>query len=696
MPLTIINIKNIGTGGMNTDSPPWAVGSTQASHMQDVVIYEGIAHQRRGYENYLDFNSSASSVVDAGTYDIRATGQRISAMTAIASGNYAVYATNHAAPAWTSVVAPTGISPLPQYLARAQYQDEILFCDQLGIYPMLRYMGNTAAPITALGTSIAAGSAVVPVTGATFASSVNTDTGLFLHPYVSQEAPSLRVTKRDNANFTVKNINFAAAASNVSSLSVLSPWGTTWPAVSVNSDGLVTWSGSTITGDGTQFTGGSWGSVFVGSGQLAQMNDSIRAQEPTKWVQYPISSLGSPSATTLNTRGTLISVTGSVAFDVMRRCPFREVEIHQECVWGTGVSQYPRRVYYSPPQWDLQTPPGLAPPWNGVAEFFDPNDGRLRFTDIEGSGDGDRVMALISSDGPLLILTSRACWGAYGTTWPNFQRQLVAAGAGCIDTRAAVSQNAYGQYWAGENGIYGFRAGKVTDLTSGRINTQWRDLMRRYEAGTGSYVVAGLARNHLIVSAHLTRGGTDKDVTLACNLGTGAWSELTNIPATSFQMPAIASEETLVTSLKASNQLVNLSPALAMTGTAKDANGVAPQLSITLGSGNHDAGDPDGEARLVELRLNAVVEDATIGDDPSALRITTVSDGAVAQEKTSRTSSEVISAQTDDDLSRVRVRVGNAGRTHAVTIATETTANANERIGVVEVGMNVRKRRASR
>jgi hypothetical protein len=716
MPESIINIRGIGTGGINTDKPAWGISSTEASAMSDVIIYNGLATQRRGWANFGPVNSAIDSFTQGGIYEVRATGITTDVMSANVTvsslSERAIYARNQTGSTWLPVFTSNGTFPVgakPEYVARAQYQDEILFCDRKGIYPMLRYLGSPSQDVfTTITANINTSSAVIPysmIVGAG-GSAIGSEPGVFMYPYVSQEAPSFRLiqnsmTAGGSGSATAKNLSFVAAASSAGDSSVIQSWGTTWPAVSVNDSGTVAYTSPTITGTGTEFSGGAWGSVFVPTGKYRPMGDSIRVQDTTstngKWTQLAISSLAAPSGSpsivrAMTVRGTLPTLTGA-QYDIMRRCPFAEVEVHQECLWGTGVSQYPNRVYYSPRLWDMQTPPELTPPWNGITNFYDPNSGTLRYTEIEGSGDGDKVVALISSDGPLLILTRRACWGAYGT-WPNFQRQLVAAGAGCIDNRSAVGTNAYGHYWAGESGIYGYRAGKVTDLTAGRINTMWRDWMKLYQESTGSYVVAGVTRNHLIVSAYVTRGVT-KTMTLACNLGTGAWTELSNIPATSFQAPALSSgEEQLIASLSGSKQLIDVTPAISMSGTARDANGTSPKLSMTLGSANHNQGDPDTEARLVELRVGAVVKGAV--GDTSSITVTTRSNGATHQADTESVATSVIASSPYSDPQRARVRVGNTGRTHTVTVETESTQTANGTIAVLELGMNVRKRRATR
>jgi hypothetical protein len=714
MPQSYINMTAIGTGGINTDSPPWAVSSTQAQQMRDVVIHKGLATQRRGWANYLSslpYTTTTPAVpllpTAVGTYFVGANGLMSTVAAVDEGGKYAVYSQNQVDTTWKSVLFATAVIE-PQYVPRAQYQDEILLCDQNGIYPMLRFMGKSDGSLSGLSVSIPANSGVLTLatTGGSGAasgqgiipvpswSSLDLQVGAFVHPIVNREVPSFRVTKQTSDSFTVRDVKFTTAASAAAATSTLQMWGTTWPTVSVADDGLVSWAtgSSTIDGNGTTFTGGSWGSVFIGSELLIPMSDSIRAALATKFVQYAPSAV--TSATAMTVRGTLPDLLGEkVPYEIMRRSPFRDVEVHAECLWGTGVKQHPTRVYYSTRGWDMQTPPRLTPPWNGSNDFFEPNAGMLDYVEVGGAGSGDRVMALLSSDGPLLMLTERSCYGAYGK-WPSFEKQMIAPGAGCIDTRSAVGVASYGQFWAGDLGIYGYRRGKVTELTSGRINDYWRRLMRKYDSATGSYVVCGVAKNHLIVSVKVT-SGDDETVTLGCNLGTGAWTEFSNMPATGMHTPSVwDDDEKLLAALSGSPQLVDIAPAINMEGTARDADGTSPKLLITTGSGNASQGDPDPETRLVELRIGGVINDAS--DEPASFDLSVTSLGGSRQAKTESTITGILEGQDNPDIRRERVRIGNSGRTHEITIETSSTPAGNTLIALAEIGMNTRKRRAAR
>lgn len=708
MPQGYMNMNGIGTLGINTDAPPWSLDARAAQAMRDVIINNGLATQRRGWENYLGA-ASINNIAGVGVYRIASLDALVSVISQ--AGTDAVYSQSKLTGNTWEVVRSSGggnITPPPQYVPRAQYQDEILLCDQNGVWPMLRFMGRASTVTTGLDVTIPANSSTFSLIG-TLANGTPDGPGTFLHPLLATDSASLRVTKRSGQNLSLRNINFTNQVQSYAGENggVLFMWGTTWPAVSVYSDGLIVPDTTTatlpypMTFDGGVPTG-DWGRIYVGAdAATAPLSDSIRVATKEKWVQRGIKAV-TTSPLGITTRSSLGVTPGAnnealkMPYEIMRRCPFRDVEVHKECLWGTGVKEHPSRVYYSSRQWDMQTPNRLTPPWNGSTQFFAPDDGMLDYVDIEGSGDGDIVIALLSSDGPLLILTQRSCYGAYGS-WPTFERQMIAAGAGCIDTRSAVGAPAYGQFWAGESGVYGYRRGKVTDLTGGRINNFWRALMRQYDADNNSWVVSGIARNHLIVSAHVTRG-TTRDVTLGCNLATGAWTELSNMKATAMHAPTVwGDEEQLVAALEGRYTLSDLAPAINMTGGAKDADGTEPQLLITSGSAHPGQGDPDGESRVIEVRVGGIVQDSPLASpDDSSLTLEVRSDGAVTQSTTTSQATGVLQATTAADIRRERLRVGNAGRTHSVTITTANTSANNATIAVAEVGMNVRKRRATR
>jgi hypothetical protein len=156
-------------------------------------------------------------------------------------------------------------------------------------------------------------------------------------------------------------------------------------------------------------------------------------------------------------------------------------------------------------------------------------------------------------------------------------------------------------------------------------------------------------------------------------------------------------DEKLLAALSGRKQIIDIAPAINMDGGAKDADGVEPQLSIVSGSGHAGQGDPDGEWRLTELRIGGVVTDSPVDTgDRTSLTVTVRSDGAVTQGTSVDTNTGVLNSSTSTDIRRERIRIGNSGRTHAVTITTANTSANNQKIAVAEVGMNVRKRRAPR
>jgi len=715
MGLELFNMIAPGTGGIVTDKPDWAIGVADATHIVDAINYEGILTQRRGWAYYRTAVPNAASLTSASRFLVPFTNTTVDIVSGLNNASpqaSTIWAWNGSD--WQAVITPFG-SPLPDYIARAQYQDEILLCDQNGVYPMLRFMGRISSPGSGYSAAILAnspiltlgtGAGTVPIgilsSGATVVTSTAVSSagvagpGSYVHPIGSKEVPSFRVERRDagSADFSLKNVKFATAFTAGANETAVTMYGTAWPAVSVNNDGLVTPAASTaLAGTGTTFngTGAVWGNVTVGTGANVGFSDSIRIQYAAKWSQYGVASVGSDTALTLRQTA---EASAATSYDVMRRLPFTDVEVHKECLWGCGVKQYPSRVYYSPRNWDMQTPPEMTTPWNGVTDFYEEGTGKLRYVDVTGENSGDPVRALLSSDGALLILTARAVYGVFGN-WPDFTRQTIAHGAGCIDSRSAIAKGAYGQFWAGENGIYGYRSGTVSDLTSGKINTEWRDLMRRYDKSAGSFVAAGLVMNHMIVSAYVTTGGTEQR-TYACNLGTGSWTRLANTKVVGFYDPGLWGEgEKLLAVLQGSTRPVDIAPAINMSGISRDENGVSPLLYYSSGTGVHNQGDPNDESRLVEVRVIADNYEKIEEDPPSVLSVSVVSSGALDRAATDpiTTAAGTITADQDPRIKRKRMDVGAVGRQHQIIVQTTTTASTNTKIALNELGMNIRKRR---
>lgn len=698
-------VRAPGTGGIVTDRPAWSLGPEQAQALVDGIDHQGLIRQRRGWAYHLPTGPELALADSIGRYRFTMPNVTRTLMTVGAS----LYGYDGSV-WWKIGFGAAGKTPTPpRYIPRAQYRDEVLLCDQSGHWPMLRYGGGLAYA-TYVGAGVTSGvMGLAPATigvNATMSDGKETLTAAWGTPFSGIPVGAFATwappdggcgasIKIKNATSTVLSLETLRASGSTTLTNALAGmWGTAWPGVEVYDAGTVTIASGAITGNGTGWTGQQWGSVY-GASATDDMPyaDAIRVTRASTWTMHHLNEVTGAAAAGLATGAAGNNITDA-QYAMCRRLPFADVAVHNECLWGTGVAQHPTRVYYSPPNWNPAMPPEVAPPgaYNlAMSTFYEPRAGLLRYVNVPGDFDGNPIVALLSSDGPLLVLKRQAAYGIYGN-WPSFTQQMVAPGAGCIDLRSACSAPGYGAFWAGENGIYGYRAGKVVDMTAGKINQAWRALMRRYNAATGSYVSCGIVNNHLIVSAYVTISG-NTSVTYALNIGTGAWSQLTNFSLRAMQAPVIPGENSALLAVRNSTESrpINVAPAVDMSGTARDADGTSPALALTTGSGTTSGNDPDAESRLLDVSVTARIGDGATKS--TALTVTATSRDALDQGQD--TSASVTAGTITDSTSnaRHRMRVGTAGRQHTLTIQSTATASDNTEVVIEEIGFTTRERR---
>jgi hypothetical protein len=188
-----------------------------------------------------------------------------------------------------------------------------------------------------------------------------------------------------------------------------------------------------------------------------------------------------------------------------------------------------RRVYYS--ALPTETIPVGAQLYAGAHYIDTATWPLLNYFEIPGA---DPIVAIEPiDDNRLLILTSQDVVIFEGnlitqlaTTSPSITFSVYSLGttSGCLSD-LSVCKTPGGVVWAGAEGIFAYappsnraRAG-VHDLTDGKINTYWRQLVRGSSFSVhGSYYVRG----HYFISGE--SGGSTW--ALCVNLATGAWSRL--------------------------------------------------------------------------------------------------------------------------------------------------------------------------
>lgn len=384
------------------------------------------------------------------------------------------------------------------------------------------------------------------------------------------------------------------------------------------------------------------------------------------------------------------------AYQVLAPMPFKDAAAHKESLWGTGVAQYPNRVYVGPPGWNLSFPPGFELPFDPTDDTTSPNanDFLMEYRDVPSPFDGDPNVAILTSPNPLLVLKRHAVYGIYGQPGLGLTTDLIADGVGCIDIRSAQSFDE-GQFFASEQGIMWYVGGQLRDLTAGKINREWRALVRDFDYGTSDYCSIGLASGHLVV--HITTGGGVTQRTYLCDLRDQSWqSRITNVRPRYMFTSRIAGEKEKLLAVQDTNQgrVLDLAPMIDGSGIAKDGDGDSPRLQAHTTSALGQANGIDGLTRLIDLDVHANVYDAGAAGS-TQMAVSVVSGGGVQNEADSTKTLTKINSDAVDRIDRKPYRVARDGRFHQVRLDVDTlgTNTAATKVEIAQVVATVRDAR---
>lgn len=659
------------TGGMVTDIPAHGIGPQHSAFAQDGYSPRGLFRQRKGWQ----YDGTTADVADDLVTVWRNKFVLADVTRTVTGDDDGDLFIHNAAAAGTSI-----FSGSVEYLARAVYNDELLFCAQDGESEMVRYSGSSLSsfPITASGTmTYTQGEATL--SGGTW--SATPDVGSFLSVVNTNNdagALHIRILSSSTSTSTLEGIRNGSTL--VPRSEEVNPYGVAYPCVSVYDAGTMTVSSNTATGYGTKwaddYTNKSADMVLILSGSSASHGfiDSDQAITNTSMAVNLAA-----EATKRNYR-------------ITRACPFTDVAAHKSSLWGTGNAVYPNRVYVGPPGWNISFPPGFTLPFDASAGLTssNANDFLMDFIDVPSPFDGDANVAILTSPGPLLVLKRHAVYGLFGS-YGGISVDLIADGIGCIDIRSAWSYDE-GQFWAGESGIYWYVNGEVRDLTAGKINRDWRQLTEDFDYGTSDYCSLGLVSGHLVV--HITTGGGVTQRTYLCDLRDQSWqSRLTNVNARCFFTSRVSGEDERCYFVSDDDQgrVMDLAPAFDGTGTAKDDDGTSPRLQARTTSAMGQADGVSGLTNLVDLDVHANVYDAGAAGSTS-MSVSVVSGGGVANEADSTKTLSAINSDTEDRIDRHHYRVGRRGRLHQVRLDADTlgTDDADTLVEVAQIDAFVR------
>lgn len=663
------------TEGMVTDRPAHSLGPRHSTFAQDGFSPEGVFKQRQGWA----YDGTTADVADnlAAVYRTKFILADVT-QTITVDDDGQVFRHNSAS-AGTNLWNTTGAAAA---LPRAVYRDELLVCAQDGVGQLRRYSGVASVPSVSSGTGTWT-SGQATITGYTFASAPTPGAFFgFPKPGTANARPIFypRILAGTTTSVTLENV-LAGSTESINSTNIPQVWGFPVACVSVYEAGTATVSTNTVTGYGTEW------------------NSTYDRKSGDAFLILPVGSdavLGNVDGVSSDTSMTVYMADQATksSYRILRSMPFKDVAVHKGSLWGTGVAEFPSRVYVGPPGWDISFPPGFIPPVDPTAAFSssNANDFLMDFIDVPSYFDGDDNIAILDSPNPLLVLKRKAVYGIYGS-YPNFSVDPIHEGAGCIDIRSAQSYEE-GQFWAGENGIYWYRNGQVIDLTRGRINREWRNLTRDFDYGVNDYCTLGMSQGHLVI--HITTAGGTIQRTYLCDLSDGSWqSRITNFDVRYMHTSMVPgeAEKLLAVSDDRQGRVLNFAPALDGSGTAKDDAGTAPILKAYTGK-NLDGSGIDRSKRMIDLAVHANLYD--VSDAATSMSVDVVSEDALNDEATETTALTDIDSDTTDRIDRhYRRGVNIPGRRHQVQLSVDTvgTDDADTKVEIHQINLSWRNTR---
>lgn len=609
-PVRQIQVPALGAGGRNTDKASWQLTPSElADGSLDTTLYQGVLRRRRGFKLTQNNNNT---LYDKNQAVYRANFGLVGRTTTITIGasSNASYTPalvdNNGTAIWSSVDVTT--------LPRAMYRDQLLLCTQDGLQNMKLYTGLGWQPSSQLFSSGAlqttVNQAIITPAGSFFSTK-----GAYL-PLANQTITSFpvyypRVVAATTTTQTIEDMRTATAGGFTSAAPI--PFGFTYPCVVVYNAGTVSITNNTATGVGT-----NWTNIVTSYQSLSGTGLMGFLETGTSPLHHYYFIPATPATdTSLTVYGPNIT---DQAYALTARAPFKDVCVHNEVLYGAGVAQFPSRVYVSPAEWNMAYPPGAILPFDPTSEFTSnsPTDFILDFIDVPSYNDGDPIVALLNTDGPRLVLKKGSIYGLYGEP-PNLTVRLIHSGDGCIDIRSAISVTG-GSFWAGSNGIYRYLNGKFMELTSGWMHNEWRALTN---AGI-DYCTMGVDGRHLVVSIK-TADAAQQKRTYVFDLELNRWtSELSNTHPRHMFSANIAGDITqlLCVDDAHANKVLNIRPALDLTGPARDESGTGPNMTIITGDTWPFPGMVEGEVNALRLSLHTTVQDSVPGATQLSVKMT--------------------------------------------------------------------------
>jgi hypothetical protein len=717
-------------GGYRTDVPDYALNPNECAYSQDLIYPFGIAQQRWGWSyDGTDADVADNLVgVNRSRYPLP---ERTVTITSDASGKVWVH---NAAAAGTKVWDNAG-SATTTWIPRCVYNGDLILCAQDGLTPLLRYAGSAMSysggtPTGGTGNwQMPAGSSTLAAVAGSGSATVwpaTADKGAFasVRFYTTSSAAnqpliSSRILSKTSTGLSLEGVRNAGSSSLITSASsvYILPVGTAWPAVPVWDAGTM----SSVTSGSSTYD--FYGETLVEPGILTSdlYGDALLVINPTPGSNHQIAQIrtvttGAPAD--ILTRSPSGSSFSNTQYRIMRRLPFKDAAVHKNSLWGTGVKQYPNRVYAGPPLWNIGLPPGSVEPYDPTVApgFADLDEFLLLEVDVPSRYDGDPVVALLPTPGPLLVLKGASVYGIYGT-YPSYEQTILTTGAGCIDLRSAISVDGIA-YWAGRDGVFMYAGGQIVPLSRGRIEREWQALMRGYVQGT-SYVSMSVVEGHLVVSAGaLTNTATSEakigpdasnpsDRTFIYDLEARQWtSRMSNARIRNMASVRVPGEINAAFAVSDDRQgrVIDLAPTI--TGTkctnrasqtladadSTDAAGTGPRLQAWSSASLAQASGIEGEARMMDMSIHTNLYDSGTPATAS-LAISTAHGEALNQDATTVVVHSPVAGDNTDRVDRSKRRINRTGRLHQLRVDLATTSATTKKTQIPEVTATFRDNR---
>lgn len=705
-----VTIQAPFTDGLVTDIPAHMLGPRMAASASNMIIVDGVATRRRGSGTWSGFTLD-NPILGLRFVDFALT-DKSGLVELSKDGGFAIFGSSP----MKFLGSTTSATNLIDYdvLPRCVYRDEVILCDQSGHRGIRRWAGaghsaafanefrqfaGTNKALVAMNTTIGSAefSYTLPGTndGGIVALDVLTDSqpGWFVRwegtpsPAFSSKVSNIYSTSKGTLASAISAGTWASA-----STAKVQMTGTAYPAVSIYSAGTVTMvqSGSVATGAGTEWVTGDWGDVYPDAAGNLDWEPASMIFTFSGIASHRV--IGTVSSDTSMTVNSAPDASTPMQYHITRGLPWKDACVYRGSLCGVGVAQYPNRVYIAPPGWDMESPPGSVPPLRLAATSFnnaDPNYFLLDFIDVPSTVDTDPVVALLPSTGPLLVIKGNSLYGIYGD-FPNFTQSLISDGAGCIDRRSAFAC-AYGQFWAGSTGVFRYTpsSGPV-DVTQGRINGEWRRLVRAMADGSGFFCAAGEANGKLIVSI----GNTARECVLVHDIESGAWDGFQDIPAfvscgnragaggaadLLVVAPSVDPDATPPAGETRAKRELEYGLMLAGSREAKPLDYGAsrpPRMRVSTGTALARNEGIDGLSRMVDVSMSATVEGTSSAGTStfSTASVDVVTSGGVLGDDATSTNTGMVSIP-EPGGGRRRDRVGRVGRLHQLGVDVSSSAN---------------------